>query len=148
MTETFQKFDDLDWHSGDAPNEIQAAVHIALVYHWLRSGDMLEGYRAIKRLEEKLSPTELFIKQSDGQLVSEGMSQEAVSFLSDYYSKTYLYVIGDQKIPGIEYDEHYEAPYNILDSWKNVNIAAKFLNGEYSKWQNNSKNSWRKLFKR
>ncbi|GEM_PF-1953804 len=149
MPKNFEKFDDVDWHSGDAVNEVQAAVHIALVYHWLRMRGMFDD--TILPTEDldtkKVSPTQFFISQLDGQLLSEGMAPEAASFLHDYYHQTYLKLLDSQHIPGLQHDAHYKPPYNIRDSWENIEKAGEFFDKEYAAWQErgNKGSFWRKL---
>lgn len=134
------KFDDADWHSGDAANEVQAGMHIALVYHWLLSRGHINKEYIPDEWQERIndqtiSPSEFFLEWADGKLLSFCMDDAAAEFLGSFYHKRYLPDVQRRKIPNLQYDIRYESPYDIRDVWGNVEATALYLDKSFKKWR-------------
>jgi hypothetical protein len=140
MSDSSEKFDDASWHEDDAANLGQAAIHIALVYCWLRSRGLLSEKDLPEKWQEKLesesiTPSEFFESWSDNKLLASEMQQDAANFLAVFYSKKYLPAIQNRKIPGLQFDPRYKVPYDIGDTWNNLEPVAIYLNKQYGLWK-------------
>lgn len=125
------KLDDVDWHIESQPNEAQASIHIALVYCWLAG----RGYIELEKDEwndwptifasKKYSPSDFFLKYADGKLITDDVNRPEISdFLEQWYQETYL---ASDLLPGLQRDEKIDAPYNLLNSWDNVQKAGELF---------------------
>ena len=136
------KLDDTDWHIGTMPDEVQAGVHIALVYCWLVSKghiavekdqwrDWQEEFRA-----QKISPGDFFLSYADGKLLSDDIKGSKVkAFLQDWYENKYLTGLDSGDFAKLDHDSKFEVPYNVANTWKNVENASKIFDARFEQWQ-------------
>jgi hypothetical protein len=128
--------DKADFHTDEAKNERHAAVHIALLYAWLvlngHSTAPEEAKDAFERRTE--TPTELFATYCGWKLMLTDVSEDARSFVDEYY-ETYFRKVDAQSFPNLVFNHKHEPPYNLRDSWDNVEAVSAVLGADYAQFR-------------
>ncbi len=125
------KYDDSDWHVGDAKNEVYAAVHIALMFCWLlNNGYMRQSFlnetHAKVPLSQKKTPTEYLYYFADGKLFDDFLTDDGKEICDAHYEK-YMVDYAERNIKGIRYARLGDSPYAGKDIWKNVNALNEYF---------------------
>lgn len=132
---TPEKYDDVDWHE-DAPDG--KAVHIALMFIWLASRDHVINDGDLQRLNDALkerskTPSEVLDEHADGKILSSMVDSLAVNFLNEFYETTFLKTIESNDEVALDRTDN-QVPYDIDDTWKNVDKTVAWLDQQYKAW--------------
>jgi hypothetical protein len=135
------KVDDTSWHTGTEPNEVQAGMHIALVFCWLVVREFLvlpkRGGKDWAKLftSKRSTPGEVFQGYTDGKLMTDEVSDvQVVEFLNEWYESRYLMQMIDQGELVLQRDAQFLPPYDFADTWANVDDACKIFDTEFKQW--------------
>jgi hypothetical protein len=125
------KYDDSDWHVGDAKNEIYAAVHIALMFCWLLNNgyvkqSFLDEAHIDIPLSQKRTPTEYLYYYADGKLFDDFLTENGKKLCDAYYEK-YMADYAERNIKGVKYARLGDSPYAGKDKWKNVRVLDSYF---------------------
>lgn len=118
-----EKYDDADWHEG-------YSIHIALMFVWLvQEGQAIEDESSrglvddVRRRGSK--PSVILERYADNKLIGSMFTSEGNDFLKSNYDTLYFPLLEDGKNDLLR--TRHEMPYNLVDSWTNVDVIAKML---------------------
>ncbi len=125
------KLDDTSWHEVDA-DEDQAAVHIAIVFCWLLennliSEDTLKEWDISYPLDKTKKPTYYLGYYSDNKLISEYVVASYRGIFEKIYNDEYLRDVGEPSKMSLIRDQALEPPYDVENSWENVDQVGKYF---------------------
>ena len=126
-----KKYDDVDWHTKDATNDQFAAAHIALFFVWLANNgylkdSMIKESGLVLPLSKDKTPTYYLEQYSDGKLVSNYLTDAGIKFVESKYD-AYANDFGLLGLISFERDHKLMRPYNVLDTWQNVEALDDYL---------------------
>ena len=125
------KYDDADWHEGEAGDSVYAAVHIALLFCWLLDNgyvkeEWMKEWNLGIPLSRKRTPTEYLYDYADGKLIDTMLTPEG-KLICDSEYETYMNDYASRKIKGVRYARRDDTPYCGKDTWKSVKALDKYF---------------------
>lgn len=139
-SKTPEKYDDVDWHE-DAPDG--KAAHIALMFIWLASRNHIKDHDELQKLSEALGdrtkkPSEVLDEYADGKILSSMVDAETIDFLNEFYETTFLSTIENNDKIALDRTSN-KPPYDIDDTWENVDKTTAWLDSQYEVWLSSNK---------
>ncbi|QQS22279.1 hypothetical protein IPM09_01915 [Candidatus Saccharibacteria bacterium] len=121
------KLDDVSWHQMSDHLTGLEGVHIALMLCALVEKDAYKREEIVRTVSEcSMTPLEQLSILSDNKLFSNDFKQPYRQWLEKHYDSLYLPSLEDGTLH-LSRSPRASAPYNISDSWENVNVVKKFI---------------------
>ena len=116
-SKTPEKYDDVDWHE-DAPDG--KAAHIALMFIWLASRNHIKDHDELQKI------------------LSSMVDATTIDFLNEFYETAFLSTIENNDKIALDRTSN-KPPYDIDDTWENVDKTAAWLDNQYEVWLSSNK---------